>query len=100
MNGTNKIGESLIESVAGMFSAEETLRRIPHGLEWGRAGGRQRLWWDGPVEAANDRPALVRIHILTEFVGLPPEPGDWPEDLRDGLLTVSGVSFWGGLMFT
>jgi 5-methylcytosine-specific restriction endonuclease McrA len=35
-----------------MFSAEETLRRIPHGLEWGRAGGSQRLWWDDPVEAA------------------------------------------------
>ena len=99
MNGPNKIGESLIESVAGMFSAEETLRRIPHGLEWGRAGGRQRLWWDDPVEAASDRPALVRIHIVTEFIGLPSEPGDWPKQLRDDLLMISGASLWGGLMF-
>jgi len=99
MNGTNKIGEGLIESVADMFSAEETLRRIPNGLEWGRARGRQRLWWDDPVEAASDRPALVRIHILAEFIGLPSELSDWPEDLRDGLLTISGASLWGGLMF-
>jgi hypothetical protein len=98
MSAITAIGERLIEEVAGMFSAEETLRRVPNGLQWGVAGGRQMLWWEYPVEGTNDGPDLVRIRILTEVVGLPPEPDDWREELVDDLLMVSGVNLWGGLM--
>ena len=92
-------GERIIDEVAGMFSAEETLLRIPNGLQWGVAGARQRLWWEHPVEGVKDGPDMVRIRILTEVVGLPPEPDAWQEELVEDLLMVSGVNLWGGLMF-
>lgn len=81
MSSITAMADQIIEEVAGMFSAEHSLRRIPNGLEWGRPGARQRLWWENPVAGSDGGPDLVRTRILTEVAGLPPDPADWPEQL-------------------
>jgi hypothetical protein len=98
MTAIAKIAEELIEAIWQMFHAEESLRRVPNGLEWGRPGGRQRLWWENPVEGTNDGPNLVRMRILTEVFSTPQDPRAWPEELRERLLEISENNLWGGLM--
>jgi hypothetical protein len=92
------LGERLIDAVLSNFKCEETLRRIPQGLEWGIPGARQRLWWENPQAGTDGGPDLVRMRILTEVVGLPPEPLDWSEQVLGTMLMASGASLWGGLM--
>jgi hypothetical protein len=92
------IAKTLIDDVAGMFDAEETLRRLPQGFEWGKTGGRQRLWWESPTEGSNGGPDLFRVRIFTEVAPLQGDPDAWPEELCTGLLDSATDNLWGGLV--
>lgn len=81
-----------------MFETEESLRRIPNGLEWGQTGGRQRLWWENPVEGTKYGIDLVRMRILTEVFTTPKDPVDWPDELREQFFEISEANLWGGLL--
>jgi hypothetical protein len=99
MTEIEEIGEGLVDSVAEMFSVEESLRRIPRGLEWGRKGARQRLWWENPQHGSEGSPDLIRMRILTEVVGLPQDAAKWPDGMISEVLGVTAQCLWGGLMF-
>jgi hypothetical protein len=98
MTDIETMAEGLIDELAEMFSVEESLRRIPQGLEWGRPGGRQRLWWGDLQKGNESAPDLIRVRILTEMAGLPSDPGEWPPELCEEMVEALDLTLWGGLL--
>jgi hypothetical protein len=98
MSPASQIGKRLIEAVADMLPAHEAVRPVSNGIEWGKSGARQRLWWEAPVDEAADGSDSVRIRILTEVMPLPEDPAEWSEDVRGTILWAASANVWGGLM--
>ncbi|MGB0155507.1 MAG: hypothetical protein ACPGFB_15890 [Verrucomicrobiales bacterium] len=94
MSDPSDIGKELVDDVAVMFEAEETLRIIPNGIEWGQAGARQRLWWEDPVAGDDGAPDLVRVRILTELGQVEPDAEQWPDSLWTDFLGLAEDNIW------
>ncbi|MDB4662914.1 hypothetical protein OAE61_04710 [Verrucomicrobiales bacterium] len=96
MSDISDIGKQVVANVATMFEAEETLRSIPDGIEWGHHGARQRLWWESPIEGEDGAPDLVRLRILTELAPLASDEEEWPVAVWTEFLGLSEDNLWCG----
>jgi len=98
MSSASSVGDQVINSVAAMFDAEETLKPIPSGLEWGLPGGKQKLWYENSREGSDGQPDLVRMRILTEVAALTGKPDEWPEDVLGLIFPISECAIWGSIL--
>ena len=99
MSEITEIGDRMVAEVAGMFAAEETIRTIQNGFEWGLIGARQRWWWEDPVMGEEGGPDLVRMRILTELGEAPRDAEQWPDSMWMDFLGLGEDNIWGGALF-